>query len=92
MILIIKDGLRVSLQILTKFKWVQYFKFDWYLQWNFRAKYIHYCKYINYPIFDDLNKFKVSLLHEETSEIGKKYLVGCYASWLKDGIYTVTKT
>ena len=72
MVLIIKDGLRVSLQILTK--------------------YIHYCKYINYPIFDDLNKFKVSLLHEETSEIGKKYLVGCYAPWLKDGIYAVTKT
>ena len=35
------------------------------------------------------DKFKVSLLHEEISEIKKKF-VGCYAPWLKDDIYAVT--
>ena len=45
---------------------------------------------IHYPNFDDLNKFRLSLLHGETSEIGKKYFVGCYSLWLKDGIYAVT--
>ena len=45
---------------------------------------------IYYPNFDDLNKFKLSPLHGETSEIGKKYFVGCYETWLKDGIYAVT--
>ena len=35
-------------------------------------------------------KFKVSLLHEEKSEIGNKYFVKCYALWLKNGIYAVT--
>ena len=45
---------------------------------------------IHYPNFDDLNKFKLSLLHGETSEIGNKCFVGCYAPWLKGGIYAVT--
>ena len=27
---------------------------------------------------------------EETTEIGKKQLVGCYAPWLKDVIFSVT--
>ena len=40
--------------------------------------------------FDDLSKFKVSVLHEGTSEIGKKYFNGCYQPSLKDGIYGVT--
>ena len=44
---------------------------------------------IHNPIFDNLNEFKVSLLHEETKETGKKYFVGCYAPWLK-GDYAVT--
>ena len=34
---------------------------------------------IYYPISDDLNKFKINLLHKETSEIGKEYFVVCYA-------------
>ena len=34
---------------------------------------------IHYPIFDNLNKLMVSLLHEGTSEIGKKYFGGCHA-------------
>lgn len=34
--------------------------------------------------------FKVSLLHEGTSEIGKEYFIGCYTPELKDGIYAVT--
>ena len=29
--------------------------------------------------------FKVSLLHEGTSEIGKEYFIGCYTPELKDG-------
>ena len=37
---------------------------------------------IHYPIFDNLNKLMVSLLHEGTSEIGKKYFGGCHALWL----------
>ena len=41
-------------------------------------------------IFDNLNTFSLSLLHEETSEIWKKYFVGCYIPWLKDGISAVT--
>ena len=41
-------------------------------------------------IFDNLKKFKVRLQHEEKSEIWKKYFVGCYTPWLKDGILTVT--
>ena len=41
-------------------------------------------------IFDNLNKFKVSLLHEETNAIWKKYFVRCYAPWLKHGVYAVT--
>ena len=32
----------------------------------------------------------VSLLHEETNEIRQKSFVGCYAPWLKDGIFAVT--
>ena len=32
----------------------------------------------------------VNLLHEETSEIGKKYFVEYHASWLKDGIFAAT--
>ena len=58
------------------------FEFAWYWKRNLQT--------IHYPIFDDLSKFKVSLLHDETSEIGKKYFVGCYGLWLKDGIYAVT--
>ena len=34
---------------------------------------------ILYPIFYDLSKFKVSLLHEKISEIGNKYFVECHA-------------
>ena len=45
---------------------------------------------IHYPVFDHLTKFKVSLLHEKTSETGKKYFVGRYARWLRDGIYAIT--
>ena len=45
---------------------------------------------IHYRIFEDLSIFKVSILHEETSEIGKKYFVGCYTPWPKDGIYDIT--
>ena len=32
----------------------------------------------------------VSLLYEETSEIGKKHFAGCYEHWQKDGIFAVT--
>ena len=32
----------------------------------------------------------VSLLNEETSEIGKKRFAGCYEHWQKDGIFAVT--
>ena len=28
-------------------------------------------------------------MNEETSEVSKKYFVGCYTQWLKDGIYAV---
>ena len=35
----------------------------------------------------DLNKFKVSTLHEETSEIEIVNFDECYATWLKDEIY-----
>ena len=45
---------------------------------------------IHYAIFNHLNKFKVSLLHEKISEISKnKYFVGCYAQLLKHMIYAV---
>ena len=37
-----------------------------------------------------LSKFKASLLHEGTSEIGNGYFVGCYPPWPKDDIYSVT--
>ena len=30
---------------------------------------------IHHPISEDLSKFKVSLLHEETNEIGKNILL-----------------
>ena len=41
-----------------------------------------------YPIFEDLNKFKVSLVHEKASETSKKKKnVGCYTQWLKRSIY-----
>ena len=46
---------------------------------------------MHYPSFVDLNKFKVSLLHEEASEIENINFAVCYATWLKDGIYAVTK-
>ena len=42
---------------------------------------------VQYPIFDHLSKFMVSLLHEETSETEKKYFVKCHAPRLKDGIF-----
>ena len=45
---------------------------------------------MHYPIFDDLNTFKVNILDEETSQIGKKHFAWCYALWLKDHIYAVT--
>ena len=32
----------------------------------------------------------VSLLYEETSEIGKKCFARCYEHWQKDGIFAVT--
>ena len=32
----------------------------------------------------------VSLLNEETSEIGKRYFIGYHAPWLKDGIFAAT--
>ena len=41
--------------------------------------------------FWHLTKIKVSLLYEETNQWNrKKYFVGCYAPWLKDGIYAAT--
>ena len=40
--------------------------------------------------FVDLNKFKVSTLHEETSEIENVNFDECYATWLKDEMYYVT--
>ena len=36
------------------------------------------------------NTFKVSLPNEETSEIGSKYFVGCYAPCIKGWYYAVT--
>ena len=68
--------------MLTKFKWINWFQIFLILEAKFTEDLLH--------IFDNLNKFKVSLLHEETSEIRKKYFVGCYAPQLKDGIYAVT--
>ena len=38
----------------------------------------------------DLNKFKVSTLHEETSEIENVNFDECYATWLKDEMYYMT--
>ena len=43
---------------------------------------------IQYPIFDHLSKFMVSLLHEETSETEKKYFIKCHTPRLKDSILT----
>ena len=40
---------------------------------------------IDYQLFDDLNKFMVSLPNEEISQTGKIYFVGCHAPWLKKG-------
>ena len=45
---------------------------------------------IHYTSFVSLNRFKVSFLHEETSENQNINIVGCYATWLKVGICTVT--
>ena len=51
---------------------------------------------IHYPIFEDLNKFKLSLAHEETSEISTKQnkkqqqqqqKTGSFAQWSKHSIY-----
>lgn len=39
----------------------------------------------------NLDKFKLSLLHKEASEIENNF-VGCYATWWKDGIYAVTNS
>ena len=82
MLLIIRYSLWISLLMLTKFKWINWFQIFLILEAKFTEDLLH--------IFDNLNKFKVSLLHEETSEIWKKYFVGCYAPQLKDGIYAVT--
>ena len=43
---------------------------------------------IHYPIIDDLSKLKVSILHEETNEIGKNILLD--ATHLDYGICDVT--
>ena len=52
------------------------FQFAWCYKQNLET--------ILYPSFTDLNKLKVSLLHEETSEIEKNHFVGCYATWPND--------
>ena len=45
-----------------------------------------------YPSFVDLNKFNVSLLQEEATEIESIDFVGCYTTQLKDDICAVTNT
>ena len=79
MLLIIRYSLQISLLMLTKFKWINWFQIFLILEAKFTEDLLH--------IFDNLKKFKVSLVHEETR---KKYFVGCYAPQLKDGIYAVT--
>ena len=47
---------------------------------------------IHNPSFANLNKFlRLSLLHEEVSEIEIINFIGCYATCPKDSVYAVTK-
>ena len=70
------------------------------INFKFALYYVRNVKLIRYPIFEDLNKFKPSLLlhgaiigewiHEKASKIGKICFVGYCAPWLKNYIYVVT--
>ena len=66
MVLIIRDGLQILLPILATLK-----RIDFNLNLSDRNVEIIY-----YTSFTDLNKFKVSLLHGEKSEIEKVDFAG----------------
>ena len=45
---------------------------------------------MHYPSFTNLNKFKVSAVNQERSEIETINFVECYTAWPTDGSYPVT--